>query len=120
MQTSELENTVMQALLADLPPGLECLRTQYKSADVIDRDFTGVGVFTSFRIPDSVERVVPESFQLEGYLALQGVLGGATALLFVESGVICVLELVTWSGEWPENPILLSVDPQPTNRGSGP
>ena len=118
MQTSELENTIMQSLLADLPPDLECLRTQYDHAIVIDRDFTGVGVFTSFSIPDSLKRVVPESFQLEGYLTLQGVPGGATALLFVERGVISFLEVVTFAGEWPEHPILLSFEPVTTINAS--
>jgi hypothetical protein len=74
MQKNEIENTIVQALLADLPPDLEVLRTQYDKANVVEREFTGVGFFTSFVIPDSVNRIVPGNFQLEGFLTLREVL----------------------------------------------
>lgn len=81
MEISELENTIMQCLLADLPPALEVLHSQYANANVIERDFTGVGFFTSFGIPDSVDRIVSKGIQLEAFLTLQDVPFGASVIL---------------------------------------
>jgi len=52
---NELEQRVMQMLLAGHNPALEALRIQLDSAKVSDRKFTGSGFLTEFQVPTDAQ-----------------------------------------------------------------
>ncbi len=53
------ERRVMQMLLAGEHPTLDTLRKQFDRSSVSERDFTGCGIFTSFKVEDCKPRIEP-------------------------------------------------------------
>lgn len=53
MGLTPLEDAVLERLLAGEHPVLALLRGQLKEAEVVSRDLTGAGFFTSLRVPAS-------------------------------------------------------------------
>ena len=54
-----IERQVMQMLLAGDHPTLKSLRQQFEHSCVTDRNFTGLGFFTSFEVRDDSARIEP-------------------------------------------------------------
>jgi hypothetical protein len=107
MDASEFEERVVAALLAGDDPQLATLRQQYSVASVRDREFTGVGFFTHFKLTAGPQAVEPESFVIDDvFLDVPETQNGASAMLFVRKGVIDCLEVVATTDDWPENPTL--------------
>ena len=52
-----IEHRVMSMLLAGSHPALQTLRKQFERSHVSSREFTGIGFFTSFEIPDNHPRI---------------------------------------------------------------
>jgi hypothetical protein len=82
----------------------------------------GVGFFTGFDIPGSVERTSPENFELgDVYADLEGVAHGTGFLLFVRQGALNFLEGFTYGDDsWPQEPIIREayyLHPDPPNCG---
>ncbi len=118
-RVTDLENTIIDALLAGDDPILTRLRKQYVASSVESRDFTGVGFFTHFSVSENVPRVEPRSFHIgDIQLEVTGVNGGALALLFIREGTIDFLEVATYVGEWPNKPKLVSISYHSRKPGS--
>jgi hypothetical protein len=99
---TKLECAVLEKLLAGDLPALEALRSQARSSRIVERRMTGVGFFTTFAVPPDVPRV-QGSFQLGDVLGkLEGLAHGAGFLLWVEDGVLEMLEGYTFDEPWPE------------------
>lgn len=100
------EKMVIDATLcksaSEKPDTLELLRSQYASADVLKREFTGVGFFTNFVVNDkSLVLSGKENFEL-GYLGeINDVQYGVGFVLFVREGFISMLEGYTYGESWP-------------------
>ena len=101
-----IERRVMQMLLAGDHSTLETLRQQFDRSCVADRDFTGVGFFTSFEVRDSVPRVETPSRIVIGDVCadVDGLESGCGFILFVDDGLIGTLECCLWGDDaLPEN-----------------
>lgn len=99
----DLEQNVMEMLLAGENPVLEVLRLQYRSSQIKSRELTGCGFFTYFAVDQSV--AVPiraASLQLGDVDAvIPNLEHGAGFVLFVENGYLDVLEGYCYDESWP-------------------
>jgi hypothetical protein len=111
MQFTDLEGVVIDWLLAEDDPVLEKLRSQFASANVQEREFTGVGVFVTLSVPASAPKVDPPNLTI-GDLALEieDVRNGAGVVLFVNDGLLDLLEIYTYDDPWPEDVKLISIN----------
>ena len=104
---NELEAAVLDKLLTGDLPALACLRAQRQRMHVTKRESTGVGYFTEFGHPDDVVKLAPsKSIRFGDVLAeLDGLEHGAGFLLFIDNGLITMLEGYTNANEaWPDKP----------------
>jgi hypothetical protein len=110
MDFTPLENTVISWLLAGDDPVLEKLRSQFAFAHVQEREYTGVGVFVTLSIPASAPKVDPPRLTI-GDIALEveGVQNGAGVVLFVNDGLLDLVEIYTYNDRWPEDAKLKSI-----------
>jgi hypothetical protein len=96
---------VMEKLLEGDDPTLEILRRQYECATVQSAEFTGVGFYISYLVPEYAPRI-PEkkSFHIgDLHGEIDGVNDGVGFVLFVKDGVINLLEGYTYGDEsWPK------------------
>ncbi len=110
MDIVEFEQKVMTALLAGDDPILVALRNQYAAVSVANREFSGVGFFTTYTVPPHIPRVEPRNFEIDDIqVEVSGAYAGIGIVLFVRDGKIDVLEGYTNDGPWPENLDLLSL-----------
>jgi hypothetical protein len=103
---NHLEGTILQFLLAGDDDTLRMLRSQLDAATFLSRKFTGVGFFTDFEIPTSIERVGKrQNFEIADVFArISGLVNDAGFILFIREGVISFLEGFTFGDEqWPTN-----------------
>ena len=103
-QLINLELTVMKLLLAGDDDVLVGLRRQFETSTVTNREFTGVGFFTTFGVPVSVPKVAEgKSFKFGDVNAsVAGLQHGAGFLLFVKDGVLKMLEGYSYDEPWPK------------------
>lgn len=102
---NELEKSVLDKLLAGDDPALSCLRAQRQQMHVAKREYSGVGFFTEFEHPPDVLRLpISKSIRFGDVFAdIDGLEHGAGFLLFIDDGLISMLEGYTNSNEpWPE------------------
>jgi hypothetical protein len=102
-QLSDFEQQAMNTLLKGEDPILSTLRQQLKASRVAGREYTGVGFYTTFKVPDESQRVPQRKrFTIGDVVAeIKGLAHGAGFLLFVENGVLDFLEGFTYDEEWP-------------------
>lgn len=92
----------MDLILFGDHPYLEILRAQAAVATIKSREYTGVGFFTSFTVPDTVPRLpaghgrwtISDVFGEVG-----GIEHGVGFILFVERGALDTLECYTFGSE---------------------
>ena len=96
-----IERRVVQMLLAGDHPTLETLRQQFDRCSVADRDFTGVGFFTSFNVRDSVPLIDPPKRIVIGDVCadIDGLELGCGFILFVDDGLLSTLECHLWGDD---------------------
>ena len=102
-----IERQVMQMLLAGDHPTLKALRQQFERSFVTDRDFTGLGFFTSFKVRDGSARIEnPKRIAISDVCAdVDGLECGCGFVLFVDDGLIGTLECHLWGdGALPKDP----------------
>ena len=99
----DLEHAVLEWLLAGDHPALECLRAQAAVARVAARKMSGVGFFTDFDVPADVRLLAsPRDLELGDVDAdLEGLVHGASFVLFVRKGRIDFLEGHSRAEPWP-------------------
>src|SRR5262245_18054846 len=98
-----LERAVMQAFLAGDDPVLSILRAQFERAKATNKEFTGVGFYTTFTAAPETSRIPGNrSFNLGDVVADIAGTNGATFLLLVRDGLLHMLEGCTYGSEqWP-------------------
>lgn len=96
-----IELRVMQMLLAGDHPILETLRLQFRHCWVADRNFTGVGFFTSFKIWERTPKIRPPRRIVLGDVGadVDGLQHGCGFILFVKDGLLDTLECHLWGDE---------------------
>ena len=111
LQLTVVEQVILQMLLAGDDDVLALLRAQFETAIIISRKMTGVGFFTDFAVPESVERTEPKGFVIDDVHGnLSGLAHGAGFLLFVRDGTLSMLEGYTYGDEeWPQEARLIEV-----------
>lgn len=106
----KFEADIMLKLLDGNDPMLAILRQQYRQSEVVKREFTGVGFFTTFRVDDSAPRL-PDNRSLcidDGVGEIDGVDVGF--VLFITDGVLDMLEGFTYgTDEWPREMVKYKV-----------
>lgn len=99
-----LEQQVLQMLLAGDDPVLSILRRQLEIAQRAPREYSGVGFFTHFRVPLEAPRLPGgPSFRFGDVIAeMDGLEHGAAFVLFVDGGVLTMLEGYTYDESWQQ------------------
>jgi hypothetical protein len=101
---ADLENRVLEKLLAGNHPILEALRRQLEGGTVRSREFTGVGFFTKLCPSPGAQRAPTprDRFHLGGvYAEITGLCHGAGFVLFVTDGYLDFLEGFCYDEAWP-------------------
>jgi hypothetical protein len=101
---TQLEQEVLALLLDGADPVLATLRDQVRVATLKERRFTGVGFFSNYHVPDSAQRIAgnPSIRFGDVHAEIHGLAYGAGFVLFVDNGVITMLEGYTYDDPWPE------------------
>src|SRR5262249_12674723 len=100
---NEVERQVMDFLLRGAHPVLALLREQLPVAEVVERKFSGIGFFTYFRVPPSAPRV-PSCRRIvisDVDAEIEGLQHGAGFVLFVDEGILHMLEGFAYAASWP-------------------
>ena len=99
---NDLEQAVLDKLLAGDHPALSTLREQARRAQLVGREYTGVGFFCDFQVPGDVP-VVSGDFHISDVVGeLHGLAHGTGFVLFVRDGRLNMLEGFTYDEPWPQ------------------
>ena len=94
-------------------PEEAALRDQVSKAVVTSRDYSGVGVFVNFAVPETAIRLGASHRLIEQtprtYLEHPDVPAGAGVLLWFHDGWLATLECYTYDGAWPADESLFNV-----------
>jgi len=99
----QFEMDIMNRIIAEDSSISYLLNKQYKSAIVSQRNFTGAGFFTDFEVTDK-SLAIPDYLDLQlGKVnaRIEGLAFGAGFILFIEDGLIAMLEGYTYGEPWP-------------------
>ena len=96
--TKQIEHDAMQMLLAGAHPTLETLRAQFERSYVSERNFTGLGFFTTFEVREPYSRLDPPNrIVIDDVCAdVAGLETGCGFVLFVDDGLLGTLECHLW------------------------
>lgn len=102
---NSLEKSVLEKLLAGKSEMYQILQKQLYALRVKERKMTGVGFFTRFSFPDDVRKLPGrETFDIGDVSAeLQNLKHGAGFVLFIDDGLINMLEGFTYDEPWPHD-----------------
>ncbi len=106
MLLEPLEVAVLQKLLDGDHPLLAALRLQQAGLSVMKREFSGAGFFTEFAHSDSA---VPASVKCgnvqfgDVVAVVENLQGGAGFLLYIQNGMLHMLEGYSYEEPWPES-----------------
>jgi hypothetical protein len=105
MPLEPLELAVLQRLLEGDHPVLAGLRAQVPGLAVKDRRYTGAGFYTEFTVADTA-RPAAVPFEKVRFGDVQGTIegmqDGAGFLLYVDRGLLRMLEGYSYDEPWPE------------------
>lgn len=99
----QLENDVLQLLLKGEEATLETLRSQLHSAERVHREKTGCGFFLHFNVAADAPRL-PNRVSLrfgDVSAELEGLRHGAGFVLFIDDGLLTMLEGFTYDEQCP-------------------
>lgn len=104
MEMTDLERAVLTKFLDGDHPVLNSLRRQFETCSVGTRELTGVGFYTNLVVEESVAARVEGDLMFSDVVAQQvgGLQHGACFVLYIESGVLKMLEGCSYDEPWPE------------------
>jgi hypothetical protein len=117
MKLSRVERVAIEAILSKAVDGMEVVRMQFAAASVTERDYTGIGFYTTITVPASVPPM-PDSKELHD--ALFAGAGGHVKsdpegvvlfILWAHKGYLACLEGYTLGGSWPNEDDIEGVVP---------
>ena len=105
MKMTDLERAVLTKLLDGDHPVLNSLRRQLETVRVDTRELTGVGFYANFVMDESVVDRVAGDLIFGDVVAPQvgGLQHGADFVLYVEGGLLKMLEGSSYDEPWPEH-----------------
>jgi len=104
MSLNPLESAVLNALLTGDHPVLDGLRRQLDCAQVSRRELTGVGFFADLDVPKDLA-VSTESRRIvfgDVLASMSELQNGAGFLVYVEDGLLTMLEGYSFGEPWPD------------------
>jgi len=106
-----IESTAMNMLLAGDHLTLANLHHQLRAATVSAREYTGVGFFTKFSVPEGIPRLEGVKRLVIGdvYADMEDMAYGVGFLLFVKDGALNMLECFCNGDQYPEHPVLTRI-----------
>ena len=112
-QLTPFEQEAIATILRGDHPVFAALRKQLARCEVSEREFTGVGFFTTLAIPADVPSVPLDRRLALGdvHATMNGVEHGVGLVLFVEDGRLALLEGFTYDGAWPDEIQNYRIDP---------
>jgi hypothetical protein len=103
---TDLERSVLLAMAED-DSEREALLRQIDTASVVDRDYTGVGLYTKLAVGADVPRLRTPNRSIEDYPKLSLIHPelevGAGVILWLDDAKIDTIEFYTFAGDWPMN-----------------
>lgn len=111
MTFTPLERQVLELFLTGDEPMLNALRQQLHSSQILSRQYTGVGYYLKFDVPQKKENIIQSSNvkssfcfgDVDGVITIGEYQQMIGFLLWVENGYIDQLEVYTYGGEkWPD------------------
>ena len=98
-----LEHDVIATLVRPAHPLMNAFREQLAVCRIKSRELTGVGFFTHIVVPQRLAVAAVGKLILSDVAAeLDGVQHGAGFVLFIEDGMLDVLEGFTYDEPWPD------------------
>lgn len=104
-ELTALERAVIASLLSPEHPVTEALRYQADHCRIASREFTAVGFYTALEVPQDAPPapVAPGRLNLGDVTAvIDGLDHGAGFVLWIEDGVLQVLEGFSYDEPWPQ------------------
>lgn len=99
---NELEQAVLDKLLAGVHPTLAVLRRQSSRARLARREYTGVGFFCAIEVDACAPLVERDCDIGDVHAEVKGLARGAGFVLFIRGGRLSVLEGYTYDEPWPD------------------
>lgn len=97
-----LERAVLEKILDGDLSFLFQLRQQLAESTVAKRELTGFGFYTTIAVPENLTRRAGHSVKFGDVIAeIPGLSGGAGFLLYIENGILDVLEGYSYDEPWP-------------------
>jgi hypothetical protein len=113
VELSKFERELIE-IMVELDPEREILLQQLADATVRSRDFTGVGVYVEIQVPDGLPKIMTTSRYIEqtpkAHFTHPNLTDGGGALLWFDSGTMCMLECYSYDGDWPSDESLFNID----------
>ena len=110
---SHLERSVLLAL-AEADPERETLLAQIHTATVIERDYTGVGLYTKLAVDPDVPKLQTWNRSIEdypkAYLSHPKLEAGVGVILWLDAHQISTIEFYTFAGDWPKDETLFKIE----------
>lgn len=98
----KFEQDVIKKILEQNNPANAILKEQYQRAR-ISREYTGVGFFSTFSIPENLPHTEIKDFQINNLLCdLNGIHQFGGFVLYVKNGSLSCLEGYGFDQEWPQ------------------
>lgn len=93
----------MEKLLSGKAETFQILRSQYRSLEVLKREFTGAGFWTDFSVPSGMPQLPggPSFWFGDVGAKIKGLENGAGFELLVKDGYIHMLEGFSFDEPWP-------------------
>jgi len=100
----QLEHDVLRMFMEGDDPVLDALRRQLRLAKRKSRQMSGVGFFSYFDVPEEAPRLPGKaSIRFADVAAeMDGLQYGAGFVLFIDNGVLTMLEGATFDEPWPQ------------------
>lgn len=99
--------------IAGHDPERDSLLAQLVLAELISRDYTGVGLYVHISVPATAPRLDLARWKIEhmpaGYAEHPLLDAGAGLIVWLENGLISCLECYTYEGDWPSDESLFRV-----------
>lgn len=112
MELSKFEKLVLNSIIKD-DSEEDIFQQQIEGIEVLERDYTGVGVFVKFSVSDSAPSLCSSNRYMEDipqlHLNHPELEAGAGAILWLEKGKISTLEVYSYTAEWSNNENLFTV-----------
>ncbi len=112
MELSEFEKVVLAALIEG-DSEKEIILAQLREATVLERDYTGVGLFTKIRVSENSPLLSKSNRYIEEapktHLEHPELEAGAGVILWFEDGKVSTLECYTYDGDWPKDESLFTI-----------